>query len=140
MQRFHHCLLLQCLLVDCACMRACVRVCVCMHASASSMSHMPKLRTTLYLPTSQERPRIYFQRTVTGRLERCRKDSDRAKYLRQNPVDPTKMDLVVPSAEIYTKVLVGFSGLLFMVRLGAQDSEDCCHYTTLLPVHLDVNL
>ena len=101
---------------------------------------MPKLRTSLYLPTSQERPRIYFQRTVTGRLEKCRKDSDRAKYLRQNPVDPTKMDLVVPSAEIYTKMLIGFSGLLFMVRLGAQDSEDCCHYATLLPVHLDVNL
>lgn len=105
-----------------------MHACMCAHASASSLSHMPKPRTSTYFPTSQERPRIYFQRTVTGRLEKCRKDSDRAKYLRRNPVDPDKMDLVVPSAEIITKMSIAFSGLLFMVRLGVRDREDWCHY------------
>ena len=67
--------------------------------------------------SSQERPRIYFQRTVTARLEKARSDSVRARYLRTNPVDPNKKDLVVPPSEVYTKMVIAFSGLLFMVRL-----------------------
>ena len=68
----------------------------------------------------QERPRIHFQRSVTVRLDKARTDSQRARYLRRNPVDPRKMDLVVPSAEVFTKMIIAFSGLLFMVRLVAK--------------------
>ena len=72
----------------------------------------------------QERPRIHFQRSVTVRLEKARTESQRSRYLRRNPVDPKKMDLVVPSAEVFTKMMIAFSGLLFMVRLG-QRAKGC---------------
>ena len=53
-------------------------------------------------------------------MERSRKESDRAKYLRPNPVDPEKKDLVLPQSELIAKMIIAFSGLLFMVRLSLQ--------------------